>query len=730
MHSDRQIRWALFAAGFLLPVTALLLLAATEAFAAEGEVTFGTQWWNQTKPEAKFQEFRDIPNGPFMDSFVLLDDFWKGHYAIVGVDALQNDQSTTALYRRPRWTASFQYTQMPHTFSRVARTPYTEVTRGVLTLPDSLQRANQENSGAYTSTMTDLLRNAPRVPLGFRTDLSRARLKGRLGNGVQLDVRGVRRQREGTKAYGGSFGFSNAVEITEPIHQNILQGEARASYVRKRVALEASAGVDAFENKVDALVFDNPRRYTDSPTAGSSRGRTDLYPDNRTLRGSLQAGIQLPRRTSFNAFIGISEITQKDRWLRLTINSAILQPDSFPLPGTNTNGKAIVFTQDYRLTGTPVSHVAGTLRFRRHQYDNNTPVHVIPGQVAYDQAWQPGAVSTHPIGFTNTVVGADVDLTPEKRVSLSGTAEHIRRERTFREVALDNEWVLRARARVRPRAGLELEGGYGHGDRKLDHFEEEDYQNASGTFVEQPALRRFDVGDRQQESAHGSIGLSFKDRVQISGSYEYVRNKYHDRGLPSLDAPFDPDTNETQLGLRDQVRRNISADGAVQLSERVALNGGYGWVQLYSNQLSRESGATMARTDSTTWQARIKEWFVYANASLTWQAIPDRLSLIGTFEHDHSPGAFRLTNFRGTAIDLPGVLYRRQGLGAEVWYKVDDGTSFGFRWAWEEFKARDYAAQDVPLLFPVTGASTALFLGDSVQDYHAHILGVLLQRTF
>jgi hypothetical protein len=401
-----QVWWA-------LPAAVLTLLLSTGVgLAAEGEVTFGAQWWDQTAREAKFQEFREIPNGPLIESFVLVDDFWKGRYAIMGVDALQNDQSTTALYRRPRWTASLEYTRMPHNFSFIARSPYTEGSRGVLALPDSLQRANQENPGAYVSTMTDLLRNAPRVPLRFRTDLSRARLKGRLARGIQLDVRGVRRQREGTKAFGGSFGFNNAVEITEPIHQTMVQGEARASYVRKRVALEVSGGVDAFENEVDVLDFDNPRRYTDSPTAGSSRGRTDLYPDNRTLRGSLQAGIQLPRRTSLTAFVGVSEITQRDRWLRLTVNSAILQPDTFPLPGTNTDGKAVVFTQDYRLTGAPLSHVSGTLRFRRQEYDNKTPIHVIPGQVAYDQSWQPAAVTTHPIGFTNTTVGADVDLTP------------------------------------------------------------------------------------------------------------------------------------------------------------------------------------------------------------------------------------------------------------------------------------------------------------------------------
>src|SRR6185295_16327560 len=330
-----------------LAVAALLLTGgAGSALAADGEVTFGTQWWDQTTREAKYQEFRSIPNGPVFESFLLHDELAKGRYTLFGSDALQKDQSITGIYRRPKWTASVEYTQTPHNYSFIARTPYSEVARGVFALPDTLQRTNQENpTGAYVSTMNDLLRATPRTALGFHTDVSRARLKARPGGGFQLDLRGTRRQREGTKAFGASFGFSNAVEMTEPIQQTMVQGEARASYVKKQLAVEVSGGVDAFENRVDFLVWDNPRRYTDSPTAGSSRGRIDLYPDNRTLRGSARAGLQLPHHAALIAFLGLSEDKQNDTWTRMTINTAILNPDSFAF-GTSTDCKAVVFTQD------------------------------------------------------------------------------------------------------------------------------------------------------------------------------------------------------------------------------------------------------------------------------------------------------------------------------------------------------------------------------------------------
>jgi putative beta-barrel porin MtrB/PioB len=724
MNSHRHTRWALPA------MLVLLVTAAGAAYAADGEVTFGTQWWDQTTREAKYEEFRDIPNGPFLESFVLMDNLAKGRYTVIGVDALQDDQATSVTYRKPRWTAGLEYTRTPHNFSFLAITPYTEVAPGVLTLPDTLQRRVQENpSNQATNTLLDLTRNGHHTPLGFRTDRTVARLKARLSPGVQFDLRGMRRQRDGTKAYGGSFGFGNVVEITEPIHQTMMLGEARVSYVRKRVSLEARGGAESFMNDVDALVFDNPRRYTDSPTAGSSRGRIDLYPENRTLRGSLQAGIQLPKRTALTAFVGLSEIRQDDRWLPLTVNSAIV--DTFPLPGTNTDGKARVLTTDVRLTGAPHRYVSGTLRFRRYDYDNQTEEHVIPAQIAYDQSVQANPVETDPVGFVNTTYGADVDLRPMSRVVLSGTAEHIRRERTFREVAQDEEWAFQGKARVHPREGLEVEGLYRHGDRELDHFEEEDYQNAGGAFIEQPSLRRYDVGDRQQRKARGLVGWMPNDRFQVSAAYEWLRNKYEDRELPGIDSPLEPDTSETQLGLLDETRRNISADASFQLTPRVGLSAGYGWTQVYTNQRSRESSSSVLRLDdSTAWQARLKDWFTYATGRVTWSAVPNKISVIGSYEFERSPGVYNLNNFRRTSINLPGTKYERQIAGAETWYTFNEGTAVGARYAYEEFKVDDFSTENVPLVFPVTGSSNAIFLGDSIHDYHAHLVALLVRKSF
>ncbi|HEV8128937.1 MAG TPA: MtrB/PioB family outer membrane beta-barrel protein, partial [Candidatus Eisenbacteria bacterium] len=123
-------------------------------------------------------------------------------------------------------------------------------------------------------------------------------------------------------------------------------------------------------------------------------------------------------------------------------------------------------------------------------------------------------------------------------------------------------------------------------------------------------------------------------------------------------------------------------------------------------------------------------WFTYATGRVDWSAVPNKISVQATYEFERSPGVYHLTNFRGTAIDLPTTKYMRQIASGEAWYKFDPSFALGARYSWEEFTVDDFAMEDVPLLFPTTGTSNAIFLGDSINDYHAHIIALLARKNF
>ena len=173
-------------------------------WAAEGNATFGGQWWDQTVRDAKFQEFRVVPRGSLMESFLLREQSGRNSLALWGANAFQGDQANKlTLANGVRWRADLGYTQIPHLFSHLARWGWTQTAPGVFSIPDTLQARNQGVAGApaatisseYTKRMQDFLRSAPVVGLGFNTDISTARLRARPAKGLQLEARGAVRER-------------------------------------------------------------------------------------------------------------------------------------------------------------------------------------------------------------------------------------------------------------------------------------------------------------------------------------------------------------------------------------------------------------------------------------------------------------------------------------------------------------------------------------------------------
>src|SRR6185369_9805362 len=107
---------------------ALLFVLAAAAFAAstaradtDGQATFGWQGWNQTAPEAKFREFRDLPRGGFLEDFLLRDRKGNLYSTIWGANAVRKDQMYgLSMGRGATWRLDAKYQEIPHLFSQVA----------------------------------------------------------------------------------------------------------------------------------------------------------------------------------------------------------------------------------------------------------------------------------------------------------------------------------------------------------------------------------------------------------------------------------------------------------------------------------------------------------------------------------------------------------------------------------------------------------------------------------
>jgi MtrB/PioB family decaheme-associated outer membrane protein len=682
--------------------------------------------------EAKLQEFREFPNGAYLDHFLVRGPIGGFTGTAWGSNAfLEQQKLGLALNKGLRWQLDARYQQTPHKFSLIARSPFVQTAPGVYSLSDSLQRANQENpGGAFVGTMNAALAVAPNIPLEHRTDLKKFRLRARPDAGWQIALAGEQRARVGTKAYGMSFGFSNANEVVEPIHQRMTDVSLAANYHKSKVAFRSLVGYSTFDNRIDALVVDNPRRWTDSPTAGSSRGRIDLYPDNSAVRGQVDLALNLARSTAFTGSFGVARMRQDDDWLPFTINSAIPQASLDSLYGSvtarSTGATAVRWSHSSRLSHRFSNQVKGDAHLRWQKYDNQTEEFPFRGVVQYDQSLVRDTVGfiNHPFGNEQLSAGSDWNFRLTDHLHIGAGYDRKWRHHSLREVELDKEHVVHARAAYDAESGLYAGLGWTFGARRLDQFHEAEYRRADApdtVFLENPALRRFDVADRNRHDVEGEIGWVLSDQLDVSIGGQLADNDY----------------GESELGLQRDQRWTLIGQATARPTSSWDLTGGYGFGRGDTDQASQERSATSqlpittANPDSgNSWTARIRDRNDFGFVQSTWRVVPRTFTFTTSYWVSRDQASYLLDNETNTAVDLPDTYYLRQEGRVEGRFRLNDGTELIGRYGYDTWKVNDFAAKDIPLLGVANNAAVAIYLGASLQNYTAHSISFAVSRRF
>src|SRR3972149_150322 len=226
----------LVAAAFAVVGLAVPAAAQTSVFGlnVEGEAEAGFRAFvdRPTKGErAKFEEYRDLPQQPFLESFRLRlfrpDESYS--FEFDGSKWGQQDQEfSLRTGRLGLWEFGFDWDQLRHIFSTNARMLARETSRGVFTLP--VPRPTNAQGNVY-NTAREL------DEISTRWDTSQIFFPLTPTPALELKTTYTRINKDGDRPMGVPFGF-NFIEVLEPIEQTIHDMRLQATIARERGQLD------------------------------------------------------------------------------------------------------------------------------------------------------------------------------------------------------------------------------------------------------------------------------------------------------------------------------------------------------------------------------------------------------------------------------------------------------------------------------------------------------------
>jgi MtrB/PioB family decaheme-associated outer membrane protein len=653
-------------------------------------VDFGVRGTSSDGDAARYERYRDLGNGLFLDALRWNSDRGGWLFRLSADHAGRKDQRFVGELVRPgRLKASGLWDQIPMLMSRTTRTLFTVQSPGVLTVDDAIQSQVQASATSLAALFSTSART---FDLKSRRHIAEGRVEYLITPELTVRSSVKRTGREGSIPFGGSFGHSSLVETPAPVNHSLVDVDAGAEFSRQRVLLRGGYTGSFFHNDTTSLTFDSPFRLTDSATAGA-RGALALAPSNSLVGVNGLASVSLPHRTRATASLSIGSMKNSadTTIMAHTVNSALA---AIPLERSSVNGEARTLGTTLSLASRPSKMIDMSVRYRAYQYDNRTPEFTITQRVAYDNSVSALATpkETEPYGVTRHTLDADIRMMPGSGISAGLGYSRTKEDRTHRIFTSTADNVVRFTFDVPKSRWFTLRSKFEHSEKRGtgDAAEIADELAAVG---EQPGMRHFDIASRN------------RNRLTVLGSVmpkEYL-------GLTFSLAGGKDDYFESLFGLRDNTHRVYSAGFDVVPAERnITFGGSYDYERYQALSRSRQANPGAQFLDpSRNWAAdgtdrvhslllhagvtkiadkvdvlvsydynRARALYAYITGPVTDRTLPEEVVVATTLPLPTQLPLVRSELQRGT-VDVVYALSARLGLGLSYWhedYKVADFT--------------------------------------------------------
>jgi len=716
-----------------------------EGFAEAGVRFFGER--PTQKESAKFEEYRDINQGLYLQGlwlrFYTPDEKYSGEFG--GRQwGLQDQEYRLSFERLGRWEVGFDWDQMRHVFSTNGRTILNETSRGVFALPNPRPAISTYNNGR---TIDDI---------SVRWDTAHMYFKLHPTEETDLVAEYTRTHKDGERPFGMAFGSpgGNAFEILQPIEHTIHDFRLRGTWATERWQLQAAYALSVFVNDLSFVRADNPCQPAAGafpPCAAGDVGTTkqfgtaSLPPNNMAHTFSLQGGVNLPLRTRISSNFTYSIRLQNDDFLPQTSTNGLVNANpSLALPQKSLHGNVQIVLFNLNATSRPLPiPVTFTAKYRLYDLIDDSDVVRFSDFIINDQnAITRGPQFSQRFSYMRQNGDLDGRWQVARPLALTLGTGWERWDRSItREVPTSDEFYAKAAVDANPTDWLMVRATYQPSFKRIDRYNtsalaQAEQDAAPGELGQSYLLRKYDEADRNRQRVDLMVQITPTETLTITPTASYKYDDYIASGLLHDSKNQGPAEGKAMLGLQTAVSWSAGMDINWAPVERLSFAAGYVHESIFQKQRSRTRPPD---TPALDWISDNTDTVDTYHASMTAKLIPSKLDLKFAGNYSYALGRVETWNPSGTgstvfnatptaqARRLPAFEDSLLRLEAILRYRFSQAWSASLNYAYEAFRKHDWRTDTIN---PFVPGSSAVYLGNDLKNYEAHIFGVTVGYVF
>jgi len=655
---------------------------------------------------ARFQRYQDMRDGALFTDARYAREAPEGDWLFRGAadNVGWRDQRYFADYERTgRFRVSGRWDEIPQFYSVDTATPYTD-TGGGLILDDATQRSIQNGQ----ATLSAWIPKASQFELHERRDIGNVSFLATPTKQIDVTASYTMNRHRGELPWGASFGFGNDVEVPLPYDSRTNDVTVGAEWTNGRNMLNVAYAGSWFNNLDDTLIWDSPLRADDSASA-PGRGRMSLWPTNSAQTVSFGGYSKFAKRTQVTGFLSFGSWSNDETLQPFTINTALPQ---LPMPRTTANAQADVFSTNLNLVSRPTTDWRFSARLRRYDYSNKTPQFAITQFINYDTS-----VATSGTGgpelYAHARTNFDADATWSRLLPLALTVGYSRNntDHDFRIFESTGEDVFRVTADAIGSQWISFRANYQVSSRTGSGLDEQLLEEIG----EQPALRHYDIANRDRNQFTGQVDLTPNEMWTLSSSAGFGKDNYDD----------------SYFGLQQSSFQTFSLAADYHSSNGLGAGASYNYEHYSGDQRSRQAspGSTPPQEDDPNrdWTVNSKERVNYFSIYATPPKITPNTEARFSYDISDALGSYLYAIVPGGPLtppnQLPDVYNKLQQLHLDIRHKFSNRLVGTLSYLYEPFRVYDFAF-DKSVVNSVVQPSS-LVMGYIYRPYtaHAFVLG-------